>query len=123
MSQRFWDAATPLISVTERHPFLVAMVDGSLPVDSFRDYVMPGAMYQTDFAEWFRRLASYPGLPAEDRDRLSAFATGAEEDEKDLHRSFFSKWGIEGAEDSKAMPNTLLYTSYKRRVCSTRPHA
>ena len=123
MSQRFWDAATPLISVTERHPFLVAMVDGSLPVDNFRYYVIQDALYLTDFAECFRRLASNPGLPSEDRDRLSAFATGAEEDEKDLHRSFFSKWGIEGAEDSKAMPNTLLYTSYMLRVCATRPHA
>ena len=29
-SQSFWDAAKSIIDVTERHPFLVNMVDGTL---------------------------------------------------------------------------------------------
>jgi thiaminase len=44
-AQDFWDAAAPLIAVTEKHPFLVAMVDGTLNMDSFRYYVVQDALF------------------------------------------------------------------------------
>ena len=34
----FWDRTASLIAVTEKHPFLVAMVDGTLSADKFRYY-------------------------------------------------------------------------------------
>lgn len=51
--------------------------------------------------------------------RLYDFATGAEECEKSLHNSFFKEWNIDDSNVSM-MPNTLLYTSYMIRVCTTR---
>jgi len=50
-AQSFWDAAAPLISVTEKHPFLVSMVDGSLNLDKFQYYAIQDAYYLTDFAD------------------------------------------------------------------------
>uniref|UniRef100_A0A7S2EAE9 Thiaminase-2/PQQC domain-containing protein n=1 Tax=Trieres chinensis TaxID=1514140 RepID=A0A7S2EAE9_TRICV len=122
MAQAFWDAAAPLIAVTEKHPFLVSMVDGTLDLERFRYYAIQDALYLTDFAYCLRKLGSNPGIAEADAKRLHGLARGAEEDEKELHRSFFKKWDID-ASNAEAMPKTLLYTSYMIRVVETRPHA
>ena len=121
-TQTLWDGAASMIAVTEKHRFLVSMVDGSLSLDRFKYYVVQDALYLTDFAECFRILARNEGVSQSDRTHLNAFAKGAEEDEKELHRSFFKQWDITGFEKATAMPNTLLYTSYMLRIVSTRPH-
>jgi thiaminase/transcriptional activator TenA len=121
-AQDFWDAAAPLIAVTEKHPFLVAMVDGTLNLDSFRYYVVQDALYLADFASCLRRLGDNEGVSEEDATRLKAFAKGAEEAEMELHNSFFKEWSI-SAEGVEQMPNCLLYTSYMERIVSTRSHA
>ena len=56
--QAFWDAAAPMIKVTEKHPFLVAMVDGSLDMENFKYYVIQDALYLKDYADCLRRLAA-----------------------------------------------------------------
>jgi thiaminase/transcriptional activator TenA len=94
MAQSFWDAASPLISVTERHPFLVSMVDGTLNHDSFQYYTIQDALYLSDFATCLRMLGDK--MLAETNDgvksnRLHHFAMSAEEDEKELHRNFFKR--------------------------------
>mmetsp|Transcript_14985 Transcript_14985/g.31777 ORF Transcript_14985/g.31777 Transcript_14985/m.31777 type:complete len:257 (-) Transcript_14985:181-951(-) len=121
MAQSFWNAAAPLITITENHPFLVSMVDGSLPLDNFRYYVIQDALYLTDFADCLNQLGEkMKNVDEKVSKRLHEFATGAEEAEKDLHRSFFKQWDID-ATNAKAMPNTLLYTSYMIRIVATRP--
>ena len=124
-SQSAWDAASPLISVTEKHPFLVSMVNGTLDLDNFQYYAIQDAFYLTDFSDCLHRLGDR--IMAEWKDeklskRLHQFGVTAEEDEKELHRSFFKHWNID-ASDAKVMPNTLLYTSYMLRIVATRPIA
>jgi thiaminase len=121
-SQTFWDAAGPLIKATESHPFLTSMVDGTLPIENFRYYVVQDALYLRDFAAALRILANSEGLSREDSGRLDGFASGAEEAELCLHNGFFQQWGIEVTGKEEQMPNTLLYTSYMLRVAATRPH-
>lgn len=120
-AQALWDAAAPLIAVTEKHPFLVAMVDGTLNMESFRYYVVQDALYLADFADCLERLSSGTDNE-EDAKRLEAFATGAEEAEMCLHNSFFTEWNI-SAKGVEQMPNCLLYTSYMKRIVATRCHA
>lgn len=120
-AQRFWDKAAPLIAVTEKHPFLVAMVDGTLEIANFKYYVVQDALYLADFADCLRRLGDNPGISQADSDRLKAFAKGAEEAEMALHNSFFKEWDI-SPENAEQMPNALLYTSYMKRVVATKPH-
>ena len=123
MAQRFWDAAAPLIKVTEKHPFLVSMVDGTLDDEPFKYYVVQDALYLTDFADCLNRLsARVKDADADASRRLHEFAVGAEEVEKELHRGFFARYDID-ASDAVAMPNTVLYTSYMTRVVATRPVA
>ena len=121
-AQAFWDRASSLIAVTEKHPFLVAMVDGSLEIDKFRYYVVQDALYLKDFADCLRILSRNEGISEEESKRLESFAKGAEEAEMCLHNSFFTQWDI-SAEGVEQMPNSLLYTSYMKRVVATRPHA
>ena len=121
-AQQFWDNAKDLISVTEKHPFLVAMVDGSLDISNFKYYVVQDALYLADFADCLRRLANNKGVSAADSDRLNAFAKGAADAELALHRSFFVEWDI-SAEGAEQMPNCLLYTSYMTRIVATKCHA
>ena len=129
-TQSFWDAAAPLIAVTENHSFLVSMVDGSLELEKFRYYVIQGAsyageliaaacaaelsraslpvstpyrtdastaidaLYLTDFSDCLHRLGDRIKTERQDdrvAKRLHQFAEGAEEAEKDLHRSFFKQ--------------------------------
>jgi len=122
MAQQFWDAAQDLITETEKHPFLVSMVDGTLQMDKFQYYVIQDALYLTDFADALHRLGDAKGISMEDSKRLHEFATGADEAEKDLHRDFFKQWNIDDT-GATSMPNTLLYTSYMLRIVATRSHA
>jgi thiaminase/transcriptional activator TenA len=119
-AQQFWDNAASMIAVTEKHPFLVAMVDGTLSNDSFQYYVIQDALYLQDFADCLRRLGDSASLQTDSK-RLKEFATGAEEAEMALHNSFFVQWKI-SAQGAKQMPNTLLYTSFMKRVVVTQSH-
>ena len=147
-SERFWNASKSIIDKTEKHPFLTSMVDGTLSKDKFIYYVIQDALYLTDFADCLKRLGdslptntsdsnsnSNSNSNAADKERLYSLAKGAEEDEKELHRSFFTKWGIssttntntntndsDNTVEAEAMPKTLLYTSYMLRVVTTRPY-
>lgn len=121
-TKEFWDAASSIITATEKHPFLVAMVDGSLKMESFRYYVVQDALYLQEFAFCLRMLADNKGIDAADSQRLKDFAKGAEEAELSLHNSFFKEWEID-AEGAEQMPNCLLYTSYMKQVVATRTHA
>jgi len=79
-------------------------------------------LYLKDFADALRILSQNKGISQADSDRLEQFAKGAAEAELSLHNSFFKQWDISG-EGVEQMPNTLLYTSYIKRVVATRPHA
>ena len=54
MAQRLWDGAASMIGITEKHEFLVSMVNGTLAEENFRYYVIQDALYLTDYAECFR---------------------------------------------------------------------
>lgn len=121
-SQTFWNAAKSIIDITATHPFLVAMVDGTLRVENFRYYVVQDALYLHDFYDCLRLLGDHATIPAEESKRLHEFAQGAKDAELQLHGSFFKQWDIT-SDGVDQMPNTLLYTSFMYRIVATRPHA
>lgn len=126
-TKSLWDEAANLITATEKHPFLVSMVDGTLNLDSFRYYVIQDALFLTDFAQCLEILANKmenasAAISIDNINRIRELAVGIEEAEKELHRSFFTQWNINVSNNVKSAPNTLLYTSYMLRVVSTRPY-
>ena len=86
-AQDLWDSAKSIIDVTEKHSFLVSMVDGSLDLKNFRYYVVQDALYLHDFYDCLRRLGDCPGIPADESKRLYEFAQGAKDAEMQLHKS------------------------------------
>jgi thiaminase/transcriptional activator TenA len=142
--QSLWDNAYPLIiKETEKHPFLVSMVNGTLEENNFRYYVQQDVLYLNDFSYCLRQLAlKVPKdcLNQKDASKLLIdLADGAEKDEIALHNSYLKQWNTNTNEEEKSsksnqhqnqnqsnqqqqpsqqeqMPNTLLYTSYMRRI-------
>jgi thiaminase/transcriptional activator TenA len=127
-TQTFWDAAYPMIAVTEKHPFLVSMVDGTLDEENFKYYVVQDTLYLRHYADCLRRVAAKAPTP-EDAAQLEDYAKGAESCEMKLHDSFFKQWNIEAPpadaknDPMQMMPNCLLYTSYMKKVVATESYA
>lgn len=121
--QSLWDKAHPIIiKETEKHPFLVSMVDGTLEENNFRYYVQQDVLYLNDFSYCLRQLALKKAPTTNDKNLLIDLADGAEKDEIALHNAYLKGWNTnEESSSSKQqqheqMPNTLLYTSYMRRI-------
>ncbi|OEU17910.1 heme oxygenase-like protein [Fragilariopsis cylindrus CCMP1102] len=121
--QSLWDKAYPIvIKETEKHPFLVSMVDGTLEENNFRYYVQQDVLYLNDFSYCLRQLALKKAPTTNDKNLLIDLADGAEKDEIALHNAYLKGWNTnEESSSSKQqqheqMPNTLLYTSYMRRI-------
>ena len=117
----FWRNSHSTIAETEKHPFLMQLLDGSLDKAPFVDYVLQDALYLVDFAKALRILASKAENKAQ-AIALEGFADGAEHAEKSLHDSFFKKWNIDDSTTSQK-PYTLLYTAFMLRVVALEPFA
>jgi thiaminase/transcriptional activator TenA len=107
-TQDFWDAAKSMIDVTSKHPFLVAMIDGTLTEANFQYYVVQDSLYLQDFADCLRQLAA-SAPTSEDLKRLESFATGAKEAEMALHNSFFKEWNFKRDADAELPLVYLLH--------------
>ena len=121
--QSLWDKAYPvIIKETEKHPFLVSMVDGTLEENNFRYYVQQDLLYLQDFSYCLRQLALKKAPTTNDKNLLIDLADGAEKDEIALHNAYLKGWNTNEESSSSnqqqhvQMPNTLLYTSYMRRI-------
>jgi thiaminase/transcriptional activator TenA len=99
------------------HPFLAGLVDGTLPAEAFRYYVIQDARYLRDYA----RALAVVGAKATDEDSIVRFCTDAAEAitvERSLHAGFMDKFGLTADELATvpAQPTTLAYTSYLLRT-------
>ncbi|GMH98273.1 hypothetical protein TrVE_jg12712 [Triparma verrucosa] len=129
----FWQAASKPLAATEKHPFLLQMLDSSLPIPSFKHYVVQDAMYLTEFARCLRILSVKS--PESLKKRFEDFAVGAEEAEMSLHKGYFDVWKIKpiiGVQNNEAeadaekvdfAPTTLMYTSWMLGICSAEDFA
>jgi thiaminase/transcriptional activator TenA len=117
-----WKSAEEIYARILAHPFLSGLIDGSLPEESFRFYVVQDALYLRDFA---RGLALLAAKAPEDR-WVTLFSTHARstfEVERALHEQFFARWKLtpEQVYATPPAPNTVLYTAYLLRIAQERP--
>jgi len=117
-----WEQAIDCISATETHPFLMAMLDGSLDMASFKYYILQDSHYLKLFGAALRLLSQSKSATPEDAKALQGFADGADFAERGLHDSFFKSWNC-AVSDASPCPNNLLYTSYLTSVVATEGHA
>jgi len=116
-TNQLWEGITPIYQAILMHPFVTGLMDGSLPEDRFRYYVIQDAHYLRDFA---RSMAAAAAIAPRDEwtEFLSQHARDALVVERALHDSFFSDWDLTAKQvyTTPIAPTNLAYTSYLLRV-------
>ncbi|MEK8127585.1 thiaminase II [Paenibacillus filicis] len=100
-----------------RHPFVQGIADGTLPLDSFRHYVLNDAYYLSQFA----RVQALGAAKAHDLPTVSRMAVHAQstyEAELSLHEKFSKLLGIteEEREAFEPAPTSYAYSSHMLRA-------
>ncbi|GLX93781.1 thiaminase II [Herbidospora sp. NBRC 101105] len=112
-SDGLWDAVDPVYQAILRHPFITGLVDGTLPREAFRHFVVQDSHYLRDYA----RALAVCAARAPDEEVTRAFAgdaVGAIAAEREMHAAFMADLGG-SAEEAAAQPvgpTTRAYTSY-----------
>ncbi|RCG30210.1 thiaminase II [Sphaerisporangium album] len=112
-SEELWEAIGPTYTAILDHPFITGLVDGTLPHDAFRHFVVQDSHYLRDYARALALCAAKS--PTEDdvrafaRDAVNAVAA-----EQEMHSEFMYQLGgsAEEAEKLPVAPTTRAYTSY-----------
>jgi len=101
-----WDACA-------RHPFVIAIGDGSLPVEKFKFYIQQDYVFLIDFC----RVLALAVARADDLDAMTRYAAllgSTLNGEMELHRGYCARFGInrETLEATTAAPVTHAYTRH-----------
>ena len=108
--------AAPIWKAQLHHPFVVALGNGTLPLQKFRYYILQDARYLEELAKVFAAGAA----KAEDADTAIRFAQLVEETivvERSLHESYGKKWKLT-AHDMRSTPHSPTNYAYCRHMRS-----
>lgn len=122
--ETIWDEMLPVRQEILRLPFLTELADGTLPVESFRHYIMQDSLYLGEYARVLALAAARAPTPAA-RLEWSDGARVAVMVEESLHRSYFDMFGVDAAmaAASHPTPACLGYSSYLGHLAATRSYA
>jgi thiaminase/transcriptional activator TenA len=113
LAEQLWSSIDATYEAILEHPFIGGLTDGTLDRAAFRFYVIQDAHYLREFA---RALSVAAARAPEERDiaMFNDHAAGALAVERQLHESFFSDFGLSGADVAATpmAPTNLAYTSY-----------
>jgi thiaminase/transcriptional activator TenA len=118
-SEQAWQRTERLQQAILELPFNTELAMGSLSRDRFRFYLTQDARYLIGFG----RALAVAAARADDHDEVAFFANAAYEAivvERQLHQSYFDKFG---ALDAETSPTCLAYTSYLLAVAQTASYA
>lgn len=100
----------------KRHPFVLALRDGTLDRELFRNYIIEDTLYLYDYA----RVFAIGTAKATCLDDAALFASyiSVMHGEMNVHKGYLQRLNISEAELSTAKPklNNIAYTSYMLRV-------
>lgn len=109
LSRELWEENAGLARAALGHRFVRGIADGSLPLESFQEYVAQDAF----FLESFVRAYALALAHSPDREGIEAFAaliSGVMEELK-LHAGYAERWGVDLSETVPAEA-TLAYTDF-----------
>lgn len=115
-SESAWLAACPVYDEILRHPFIIQLAEGTLPVAKFEYYLRQDALYLDNYAKVLAHIASR----LNDKNDIEAFINFAKdgiEVEKAMHALFLHGLIPDRADIS---PTCLLYSSVLSS-CATLP--
>ena len=119
LSQTLHTAAEPIWKKTLRHPFVLGVGDGSLPIEKFRFYMCQDYVFLIEYG----RVLALAAAKAADFDGMQPFARLLDatlNQEMALHREFAAECGISARhlEATQPAPTTRAYTNHLLRVAS-----
>lgn len=100
-----------------RHPFVLALGDGTLPMPAFRTYLLQDYLFLIQFARAYA-LAVFKSRSLADMRAAAAGVSAILDRELDLHLSFCRSWGISEA-DVERLPEHRATVAYTRFVIDT----
>lgn len=118
-----WAHTAELQDAIVRHPFNLALADGTLQRDRFAFYIVQDARYLFGFARALAAAAARAEDPA-DSAFLAGSAHGALAEERRLHAGYVEQLGLTAEEMSgiETSPTCLAYTSYLRASAQSEPY-
>ncbi len=119
LSQKLHDAAAPIWQKTLRHPFVVELGKGSLPLDRFRFYMCQDYVFLIEYSRTLA-LATAKAADLETMGRFAHLLGVTLNQEMALHREFAAECGIsaETLAATQPAPTTQAYTNHLVRVAS-----
>ncbi|ASS74329.1 thiaminase II [Tumebacillus algifaecis] len=95
------------------HPFITGIADGSLPLESFKYYILNDAYYLSIYAK-VQALGAARANDLYTASRMAAHAQGTYEAELSLHENFSARLGISQEEHAafKPAPTAYAYTTH-----------
>ncbi|MEM0444843.1 MAG: TenA family protein [Nitrososphaerota archaeon] len=119
---QLWRGNADVYAAILEHPFLTGLTDGTLKMETFREYIVQDALYLGRFA----RAVSLVGAKAPDDDSaltlISASKDALSVERASLHDFLLAEWGISPADISnysmspinRAYTDFLIATAYEK---------
>ena len=110
-SNSLWQDASRIWVSISNHPFLLALQQGTLPVEKFRFYIIQDYIYLGAFG---RAAAAALAMAPDDETARKLLRRVSTPVERPLHTDLFEKLGITSAEVSRAAPapTNLAYMNH-----------
>lgn len=121
-SKEVWKQNLDIYEQIVRHPFLVALQDGSLDKDAFAFYLVQDAYYLGAFGRALEAIAT-KAPKKEWADLLRLHARQSVEGERELQKSILADYGLSMEEQARMeiTPEAFAYTTYIEAVAYSRP--
>ena len=100
-SDRLWQAASSISASISKHPFLLELQDGTLPVEKFRFYIKQDYLYLGVFG---RAAAAALAMAPDDETARKLLLRVSTPVERPLHKDLFDQLGITSDEISRIAP-------------------
>lgn len=119
-TDELWGSIVDIYDAIVRHPFNTELAEDTLAREKFAFYIQQDALYLLDFS---RSLAIMAGRATTSQQILQSvrYAEGIIVEERALHESYFSLFGIEQPSTTPS-PACFAYTNYLLATVSTRSY-
>ena len=119
LSQKLHDATAPIWQQTLRHPFVVGLGNGSLPLGKFQFYMCQDYVFLIEYSRVLA-LATAKATDLVTMERFAQLLDVTLNQEMALHRAFAQECGISAdtLATTQAAPTTLAYTNHLLRIAS-----
>jgi thiaminase/transcriptional activator TenA len=99
------------------HPFVQGIAEGTLPLASFRHYLLNDAYYLSQFAR-VQALGAAKAHDLHDSNRMAAHVQGTYNAELSLHEQFAKQLGITDEERAEFEPSPTAYAYTSHMLCA-----